>query len=167
MRVPPFYNSPVFQRVFFGAIIGAIVSWLVFIYMFGEMQERQAQTIKKQEETIADLTKEKNIWQEDFRKLNEKNLESLTVQEIVVRITNANKYKLDALSKFEVEEAVKENIDMVLAKDLNLVFNAREILKRAIVNMPVKVNDKRYKLTIKEMVIYTTLEIQLEIHLAD
>lgn len=134
--------------------------------MFGEMQEEQSLKIQRQEDEIAQLKKEKNIWQEDFKKLNEKNLQSLTVQEIEVKIVNANKFKLDPLSVFELEEDVKENINMVLAKDLNLVFNSRELLKRAIENMPVRINDKRYQLTIKEMVIYTTLTLQLEIQFA-
>lgn len=167
MRIPALYRYQNGQRFLFGAIIGAIVSWLVFLFMFGHMQEEQAKTIRKQREQIVELEKEKNIWQEDFKKLNEKNKQLLTVQEIVVKIENADKYRIDPLSVFEVEESVKEDISMVLAKDLHLVFQSRELLKKVIVNKPVKINDKRYKLVIKEMVIYTTLTIHLEMELAD
>ncbi|MCU9614197.1 sporulation protein [Caldibacillus lycopersici] len=167
MRVPPYYRSPNWQRVFFGVVIGAIISWCVFLFMFGKMQEKQAQTIHKQEELIAELEKEKNIWQEDYKKLNDKNLELLTVQEIVVKLTNANKYHIDSLSEFQVTEDIKEDINMVLAKDLNLVFNSRELLKKAIENRPVRINNKRYKLIIREMVIYTTLIIRIELEIAE
>ncbi len=163
MRVPPFHQSATWQKFFFGAVCGAIGSWLLFLFMFGHMQEEQAKTIREQKEKIMDLENEKSIWQEEFKKLNEKNLELLTVQEIIVKVTNGEKYKLDGLSIFEVEEKIKENIGMVLAKDLNLVFNSRELLKKVVEYTPVKINDKRYRAVIKEMIIYTTLTIQIEL----
>lgn len=108
MRVPSFYRSKSFQRMLFGAVVGAILSWLFFLYVYGQMQEEQVTTIRKQQEQIANLEKEKNIWQEDFKKLNEKNKELLTVQELSIKITNASKYKIDPLSLFEAEEEIKK-----------------------------------------------------------
>src|SRR5690554_5880886 len=122
MKIPPLYRFRSWQLVFFGCVIGAILSWLIFIYMYGEMQEKQVQTIRKQNEEIIDLKKEKKIWQEDFQKLNEKNLKLLTVQEIYIKVVNADKYRLDSLSVFEIEESIKEDISMMLAKDLSLVY---------------------------------------------
>ena len=163
MRVPPFRHSKNWDRFFFGTVIGALLSWLIFLFMFGEMQEQQAKTIREQREMIADLEKEKKIWQEEFQKLNEKNMQMLTVQEIVVKIANGDKYKLDRLSVFEIEERIKESIGMILAKDLNLVFNSRELIRNVVEYTPIKVNDKRYRAVIKEMVIYTTVTLQLEL----
>lgn len=167
MRIPPYFYSKNSQRFFSGVIIGAFISWLIFLYMFGQMQEEQVKLIHQQEEMIADLEKEKNIWQEDFKKLNEKNKELLTVQKIAVKITNASKYKLDALSVFEVQESVKEDISNVLAKDLNNVFMSRNLLEKVIENKPVEINKRRYQLTVKKMVIYTTLDIELELTLRE
>lgn len=134
--------------------------------MFGRMQEEQVKLIRQQEELIADLEKEKNIWQEDFKKLNEKNKELLTVQDISIKITNGPKYKIDALSIFEVQEKVKEDISNVLAKDLHVVYTSKDLLEKVIENKPVVINDRRYQLTIRKMVIYTTLNIELELTLA-
>gem|GEM_PF-6074262 len=91
----------------------------------------------------------------------------LTVQDIQVEIINGDQFRIDPLSLFEVEEAVKRDIHSVLAKDLQVVFQSRQLLKRAIENKPVRINDKRYKLVIKEMVFYTTLTIQLELELSE
>lgn len=167
MRIPPYNRSVNWQRFFSGVFIGAIISWLIFIYMFGELQEKQTKTIKKQQEFIADLEKEKQIWQEDFKKLNEKNKQLLTVNEIQVKIINADQYHIDPLSAFEIEKVVKEDIRMVLAKDVELIFNSREFIRKAIENKYVEINDKRYRLAIKEMVIYTTLIIHIQIKLAE
>lgn len=168
MRIPPYYHFRYVQLFLFGAVIGAIISWLIFLFVFGKMQEEQVKTIRIQEELIADLEKEKNIWQEDYKKLNEQNKKLLTVQDLFVKITNANRYKIDALSIFEVEESVKEDItNMILAKDLNAVFSSSELLKKIIENKPIEINNRNYKLVVKQMVFYTTVKIELELMLAD
>lgn len=166
MRIPPYFYSRNFQRFFSGIIIGAIISWLIFLYIFGHMQEDQVKLIHKQEERIADLVKEKDIWQEDFKKLNEKNKELLTVQSISLKITNASKYKIDAFSVFDTQEKIKKDISNVLAKDLTIVYNSRELLEKTIENKPVKLNGRTYQLTVTNMVIYTTLHIEVELSLA-
>lgn len=90
----------------------------------------------------------------------------LTVQDISIKITNGSKYKIDALSIFEVQEKVKEDISNVLAKDLHVVYTSKDLLEKVIENKPVVINDRRYQLTVRKMVIYTTLNIELELTLA-
>jgi DNA polymerase-3 subunit alpha len=92
------------------------------------------------------------------------NIEKITVQNINVKITNWEKYNLDSFSVFQVEDSVKEDIGMMTAKDLETVYKSKDLIKKIIENKIVKLNGKSYKLEIKEMVIYTTLSIQLEIH---
>ncbi|MCU9594439.1 LapA family protein [Caldibacillus thermolactis] len=168
MRVPSFYRSKSFQRMLFGAVIGAILSWLFFLYVYGQMQEEQVTTIRKQQEQIANLEKEKNIWQEDFKKLNEKNKELLTVQELSIKITNASKYKIDPLSLFEAEEEIKKEVDStILAKNLDELFKDRGLLIKLIENKPIEISDRKYKLSVKKFILYTTVIIEVELSLAD
>jgi hypothetical protein len=54
-----------------------------------------------------------------------------------------------------------------LAKDMDTVYTSRELIKKIIETQTIKVNDKRYKLKVKEMTIYTTLSIELEVMIAD
>jgi hypothetical protein len=166
MRIPPYYRQAGWQRFLAGMAIGGFISWIIFIYIFGSWQEIQSKEIQQQKDEIEDLKKALKIWQEDFNKLNEKNQEQLTVQNIKVKITNFEKYKLDMLSVTEIEEEIKEDIDMVMAKDLETVYKNRDLIKKVIENKVFEVNDKRYKLQVKEMIVYTTLQIQLQIHLA-
>jgi len=53
-----------------------------------------------------------------------------------------------------------------LAKDLEEVFNTREIIRRAVENKEVEINDKRYVLKIREMFIYTTFILRIDLLLA-
>lgn len=163
MRIPPYYRRPSWQRFFAGMAIGGAISWCIFIYIFGVWQEKHTALIDKQSEKIIDLENEKKIWQEEYKEINKRTIEQLTIQKINVKIINGEKYKLDMLSVSEIEDSVKDDISMMLAKDMETVYKSKELIKKIIQNKPVKINDKRYKLKIKEMVIFTTLSIQLEI----
>jgi hypothetical protein len=163
MRIPPYYRLQEWRRLFAGMAIGAIVSWLIFLYVYGEWQEEYSMKIKLQEEDIRELKKEQEIWKEDFERINKENQEKLTIQQIEVKITNFEKYKLDAFSVHEIEETVKEDIRNLLAKDIETAFKSRELIKKAIENRSFKAHDKRYRLQIKEIAYYTTLSIQLNI----
>ncbi|WP_079510031.1 sporulation membrane protein YtrI [Mesobacillus jeotgali] len=166
MRIPPYYRRPEWQRFFSGVAVGALVSWVLFLYINGAWMEKHAKKIEQQKDEIADLKSDIQIWMQDYEELNKKNEEKLTVQEIKVKIVNDKKYKqLDTLSIFEIEEDIKGQLNMLLAKDLDSVFKSRELITRVIENKSIKVNDKRYKLKIKSMVIYTSVSIQVEISL--
>ena len=91
MRIPPYYRSPLWQRFFAGAAIGAVISWGLFFYMFGDLQEKQVQLIQTQQDTIKDLYEEVDIWQSEYEILNKKNESRLLVQDVSIRITNYNK----------------------------------------------------------------------------
>ena len=70
---------------------------------------------------------------------------------------------LDRLSVFEMEDKIKEDIGMMIAKDIETVYKSRELIKKIIENKIISVNEKRYKLKITEMTIFTTLSIEVEI----
>jgi hypothetical protein len=169
MKIPPIHLWKQWRRFFTGMAIGGFLSWSIFVYIFGEWQEKQSKKIHEQEEAISDLIEEKKIWQEEFQALNKKNQEKMTVQNIKVKINtkSAGKYRLDGLSIFEVEESVKEDLSIMVAKDLETVFKTRDLLKRVIENKVVKISNKRYRLEIEEIYIYTTMSIQLNIFLAN
>jgi dGTP triphosphohydrolase len=163
MRIPSLYRRPSWQRFFAGAAVGGVISWCIFIYIYGVWLEEHTALIKAQTQEIVDLKEEKKIWQEEYKEMNKRSIEQLTVQKINVRIANAEKYHLDSLSVLETEDSVKDDISIMLAKDMDTVYKSKELIKKIIHNKTVKINDKRYKLQVKEMVIYTTLAIQLEI----
>lgn len=163
MRIPPFYRKPSWQRFMAGMAVGGIVSWFIFLYIFGEWQDVYSKQIKKQEDMIAELKNEKGIWQKEFQKRNEENQKRLTVQKINIKISNAEKYRLDAYSVFEAEDQLKEDISMLMAKDIETVHQSIGLMERIIENKTIELNGKRYKAEVKTVSIYTTLSIYVEI----
>ncbi len=55
MRIPPYYHKPSWQQFFSGLILGGVISWGIFLYIFGVWQEKQANQIQKQKEEIQEL----------------------------------------------------------------------------------------------------------------
>jgi hypothetical protein len=163
MRIPPLYRKPSWQRFFAGMAVGGVISWCIFLYIYGVWQEKNTELIRTQVKEIIDLNEEKKIWQEEYKQINKRNIEQLTVQKINIRISNSEKYKLDSLSVLETEDSVRDDISMMIAKDIETVYKSKDLLKKIIENKPIKINDKRYKLKVKEMVFYTNLSIKLEI----
>ncbi|WP_053367376.1 sporulation membrane protein YtrI [Bacillus sp. FJAT-27245] len=166
MRVPPYYNDRSWQRFFAGMAIGGAISWLLFIYMYGVLQEKQTLLIQEQRDTIQELKDDIVIWQDEFKNLNKKNIENLLVQQITVKITNHAKYNLDLLSVHETEEAVLEDLKTLKAKDIETVYKNRDLIKRVIENRSVSLNGKKYRLEVKELIFFTNVSIVLHITLA-
>jgi hypothetical protein len=163
MRIPPYHQKPTWQQFFAGMVLGGVISWFIFLYIFGTWQEDYSKEIQTQKNEITDLKKEKQIWQDEFEKVNKENQKQLTVQSIYIKIKNKEKYQLDQLSVYEMEDEVKEDVSMMMAKDIDTVYKSRELIKKIIENKIIKVSDKRFTLKVKEMTIYTTLSIEIEI----
>lgn len=167
MRIPPLYRKKNWQIFIAGTAIGACIGWLIFLYMFGSLQEKQTNTIERQKEEISDLHNHLAIWQEEFKKLNKKNQEQLTVQNINVEIINFEKYGIeDSHSQFEAEELIKKDLDSLLAKNLETIFANKELINQLIENKMLKIHNRRFHLKVKEVYFYTTVEIYLELELS-
>lgn len=167
MRIPPLYRKPSWQRFFAGAAVGGCISWAIFLFMFGTLQERSGIKIEKQATLIEELQDKIDIWQNDYQDLNKKNAELLTIQEIEVKLTLYEKYNInDQQSIVNIQDAVKKDLQSLLAKDLDTVYKNKDIIKKTIENKTLNVNGKRYKLIVLEMYFFTTINIVLEIKLA-
>jgi hypothetical protein len=163
MRVPPLYRSPAWQRFLAGVAIGALISWFVFLYMYGVLQEKQIKKIHDQESIIGNLTDKISIWEKEYKQLNERTEEKLTVQEVNVSILNGQAYKLDQLSIAEAEEVISDDLSSLIAKDLETVYQGKTLLKKSIENKVIDINKKRYSLRVAEIFFYTNIYIEIEL----
>ncbi|RST76364.1 sporulation protein [Siminovitchia acidinfaciens] len=168
MRIPPLYRHPIWQRFFAGAAVGGCISWLIFLFMFGTIQQKNTTLIERQAIRIKELNGHIQILEEDYQKLNKENEEMLTIQEIDIKIHNFERYGIrDRLGIYQAEESIKEDLRSLVAKDLTTVYKNKEVIKKTVENKTLKINGKQYKLVVKELYFYTTISLVLEIKLAD
>ncbi|QPC47215.1 sporulation membrane protein YtrI [Mangrovibacillus cuniculi] len=167
MRLPSVHQRKEWHRFFAGAIIGGFVSWAIFIYIHGELQEYQTKTLQFQKDQIQDLTNDIAIWQDEYTKINEQTEKDLLVEDIEVKILNAKKYGILALdSSLVAQDLVKEDLKPLLTKRVLTVYQNRDLVKRVIENKTVVINDRRYSFVVREMFMYTRVQITLELQLA-
>ncbi|APH04097.1 sporulation membrane protein YtrI [Bacillus weihaiensis] len=165
MRIPPHYRQPTWQRFFAGVAIGAIISWGVFLFIFGTIQEQHSTTIEEQKQVIEELNKNKEIYEQEYSKLNKEAKEKLTVQELTVDITNGDKYHIKDFKVKNIEDDIKQDLaDIVLTKDIEYITNNRLLIERLIENKIIKQEDgKEYTFKMTKFILYTTLIIEVEI----
>ncbi|SFA48836.1 hypothetical protein SAMN05216169_101912 [Anoxybacillus pushchinoensis] len=163
MRVPPYTRDPGWQRFFAGAMIGAIVSWIVFAQIFGILQEKQVRQLKTQQEIIAQLKHDLNIWQQDYVQLNEENKKRLMIQSIDVKVINAQSYGIDTYTTFRIEENIKKDIQHITAKDIETVYKSKELLKKAIENKTYVIDSRTYRLDIETILFFTNVSIEIKL----
>ncbi|MFS0865255.1 sporulation membrane protein YtrI [Fredinandcohnia sp. 179-A 10B2 NHS] len=164
MRIPPLYEKPGWQRFFAGVAVGALISWFVFLFQFGVLQEKQIQLLTKQQSKINDLEDRNNTLIEDYEKLNEENKSKLKIQDFKVEFANQKKYDLGKLNLHILSDAVMQNLNHLIGKDIESVSKNKELLRQAI-EKEYKLDDKVYRLKTYSIYFDTTLEITLNIEL--
>lgn len=167
MRIPPRYHDKSWQRFFAGFFLGLIIGWVFFLYHFGNVHEKlvmeihkQKITIESQEETIGNLKENQDEHSEELKK-------QITVQDIVVTFFNEKDVKLSELTLHELRSSVENDLDAIRTKNIEEVANSEELLIKAVENRRYVIGDKRYRLTVNRLVIYTTLKLNLQIEFAD
>ncbi|MTH52862.1 sporulation protein [Bacillus mangrovi] len=167
MRIPPYYKKPGWQRFFAGTMAGAVISWSVFLFTYGVLQEKQVKIMEKQESAIMELKQSNSIYQEESRELNEQQAKKLSVQEINVHLLNGERFKLSPLMIHKIQIEAKEDLSDLMDRDLESIFESRKIIKKTIENKVYPIDDKDYRLLVKEMTIYTSIHIEVEVFFAN
>lgn len=163
MRIPPLYKEKEWQLFMGGVVIGGLLAWGIFLYMYGSFQDKQLRILIQQQETIQQLETEKNVLIEDKQKLNEETKDKLVVQDIQVKITNAKEAQLDALLQEQLTNAILDDLQDLLTDHVETVSNNKEMLKKLIENKEYKVDSKVYQFHVETIYFDTTLEIYVRI----
>ncbi|MFD3445327.1 sporulation membrane protein YtrI [Microbacteriaceae bacterium 4G12] len=163
MRIPPLYRSPRWQIFFAGAAIGGILSWGIFLYVYGVFHEEQRTLILKQQDQIVQLKKHNHLLVEDQKKFNEENKRMLTIQNIKVDIINHEQYDVDSLAVHSLTTDVKNDLQNLLTQNIQSVAKNKGLLIAAIENKIYKRNEQSYHFQVHTIYFDTTLEISLKI----
>ncbi|MDM5156779.1 hypothetical protein QUF88_23995 [Bacillus sp. DX1.1] len=163
MKVPSASIAKRWYLFLGGAAVGGILSWIIFLYIYGVFQEDQARTIGKQEKIINEQKQRLHVLLEDRNKLNEENKNLLTIQEIKIEISNHDKYDLDSLTLENITTSIQNDLRHLLTKHVQSVAKNKELLKKTIENKVYKHYDRSYRFKIETISFDTVLEISINI----
>lgn len=168
MRVPPYYHIPFWQRFLAGIVFGIIISWILFLSLYGEMQDNHVQLLKEQLAEIESLESRIALYQEDIEEINQQNENKLLIQDIQLEIMNAEKMKLIEIERYELEKQAKQQLeDLILNKNIETVAQNKELLISSLENKQFKIDEKTYRLSVKQLYLYTTLEMYVDVSLPE
>ncbi|SFE68262.1 sporulation membrane protein YtrI [Alteribacillus iranensis] len=163
MRIPPYYRRPGWQRFFAGVFIGVLGGWAFFLFQFGAVHEELVVEINKQKLQIEHQKEQIEILRSEEKKRNEENEKKLTVQEIKIQFANEKEMRLNELALFELKQQAEEEINFLKNKNIESVVDGKDLIRKAIENKTYEVGDNEWNLVIKEMYIYTNLELVIAI----
>ncbi|GGL42186.1 sporulation membrane protein YtrI [Sporolactobacillus putidus] len=160
MRIPPYHRMPDRQRFLAGCIIGVLVGFSFFLFLFGAAQERQIDKIREQGAEIQMLEKQKKALIDAEERKNEQLEKKMTVQEIDVTIADAS---LEKAARTELEQAVADELNSVINHSIESVADNQQLIEKAIERKPFTAAEITYRFHVKSMVIFSKLTLLLEV----
>ncbi|GAB3791905.1 sporulation membrane protein YtrI [Virgibacillus kimchii] len=167
MHIPPFYKKATWQRFFAGALIGGILSYAIFLYMYGSMFEEMLAQNRAFQSEITDLENQNEALIQDKEELHEDADKVLKIETIEVSIANSEELRLDRLLIHDLEEMVKWEINHIIGQDLSIIGQSDMLLVSTIENKEYTIDDFRYELEVKLLTIWETTRITVEASLTN
>ncbi|RDW16330.1 hypothetical protein CWR48_16935 [Oceanobacillus arenosus] len=167
MHIPPYHKRPSWQRFLVGAAIGAILSYIVIMYMYGSQYEKLIATNFELQAQVTKVKAQNEALLKDKENLSEKSNQSLTVQAIEINIINGEELKLDRLITFQLEEMIKAAIYSIIGEKIEAVAAGDNLLESTIENKGFTVDDFTYYFEITKLMYSNTVEITVKAKLSD
>lgn len=168
MHIPPYYKKESWQRFFIGAFLGAVIAYMIIIYMYGSMYEKLYAENLELSSQIKSLQTQNEALLKDKDDLSEKSKEPLAVNTIEIEITNEEKLRLDSLIVYQLEEMIKEEINHIIGQDISVVENSHQLLISTIENKKFSVDEFSYFFQVTRLTIISQrVKITVETKLSD
>lgn len=164
MHVSPYHKKRTIQIFLLGMLAGAVIAYIVLIFMYGKMYESlMAENIKLSSE-IQDLKRRNEALLQDKESLEERNF---IIQSIEIEFSNAEELRMDRLMIHQLENLIKNEIDQIIGKEIDSVADNDELLITVIENKTFTIDDLSYEFEVVKMSITEKLRITLEASLTD
>jgi hypothetical protein len=158
MHIPPYHKKKTWQRFFAGSLVGGIIAYIIFIFMYGTMYENQLKENLELTSQVNDLKNQNKALLKDTENLKT----PVTVSVIDITIENAEEISLDSLVVPKLEELVKDEISHITGQSVSIVDEIDQLLISAIENKEYTIDDLRYQFTVRKLTISETVKVFLE-----
>ncbi|WP_010532402.1 sporulation membrane protein YtrI [Lentibacillus jeotgali] len=166
MHIPPYFKKKAFQRFLAGAFAGAVVAYLMFVYMHGSMYGQLLEENRDLKSEVTELENQNEALLEDNENLDEKSKEPVKVETIEITIINEEDLP-DSLIIHDLEELIKEEIVHIVGKDVSIISESDGLLRATIENKDFTVDDFAYQFTVDTLIIHNTVKIAVEAEVAE
>src|SRR5690625_73883 len=165
MHVPPFYKKRSYQIFFVGMFIGAIIAYIMLLFMHSKMYEELLFEHTELQAKVSELENQSDLLLEDKEEMEEKS--TTIVTSIHIEFTNDEELKFDRLITLQLEDAIKNELADVIGKSVQSVSESDDLLVTVIENKSFTIDDQSYQFEVKKVSISEQLKFLLEGKLAE
>ncbi|HLQ72421.1 MAG TPA: sporulation membrane protein YtrI [Bacillota bacterium] len=162
MRVPSYHKQTTWQRFFVGCFIGAIFSYVIFIYMYGSMYETLIEEKLHLESEVGELKDQNEALLQDKKDLDKEKSEKTTVDEIDITIENKDELEIDRLLIHELEGKIRETLKHIIGQEVSIVGASMHLLVSTLEKQKIEIDDYTYQFHITRLIISEKTKITLE-----
>ncbi|SNZ18051.1 hypothetical protein SAMN05421503_3444 [Terribacillus aidingensis] len=166
MRIPPLYKQAGWQRFLVGFFLGGIISYFVYLFMYGTLYEEWVKEKAEMEGTIHDLERDIEVLKNNNEEINELKQEGMVIDEITVQLETDESLELDKLIEHELKEAIKEEARHMVGRSVNGAVQSTPLLLGAIENKEYELEGFRYKVAVKQLIISEILYLTVTVETA-
>ncbi|MBY7143858.1 hypothetical protein KFZ56_12525 [Virgibacillus sp. NKC19-3] len=167
MHIPPYHKKATWQRFFIGTVIGAILSYGIYLYMYGSLYEQLLEENLELEAEVTELEKQNEALTQDKEDLDEQKEQEITVETIEITITNENELRLDRLIVHQLEELINEEINHLIGENVTIIDESSQLLRSSIENKGFSVDDFTYYFDVTQLTISRNMILTVEAKLTD
>jgi len=165
MRMPNETQIKKWHHFIGGLIIGAIVAYIIFIFMYGQLHKQLLTDKYTLETEISELESQNERLLQDKQDLDEQANKTIVVEKIDINIMNEKDLRIDRLVSHQLIDLLKDDIEHLLGQDITIVEQSVELLISTIENKPLTIQDMTYEFTVERLVISSQLKLSLKARL--
>lgn len=167
MHVPPYHKQKSWQRFLVGGFIGAIIAYIIFVYMHGTMYEKLYEENVHLKSEITELKNQNEALLQDKKDLDEKQNEETTVEDIELHIANKDELEMDRLLVHQLEEEIQETLEDVIGQEVRLVGASNRLLISTLEKQTYSVDEVTYQFRVTQLIISENVQLTLEGHIEE
>ncbi|WP_208592251.1 sporulation membrane protein YtrI [Gracilibacillus suaedae] len=169
MHIPPYYKRPSWQRFLAGVAIGTIIGYIIFIYMFGELQEKWIEENLALRGDLQDLRQSYENLRKNHEALDQQTKKGLQVGEINIEFLNLEELNIDSdrIMIQQLEDAVRTEASHAIGKSVDEIINSIDLLISTIENKTINIDDFRFQAEVRRIIVTETVYLSIELKMAE
>ncbi|SFM08067.1 hypothetical protein SAMN04487943_107180 [Gracilibacillus orientalis] len=169
MHIPPYHKRPSWQRFLAGVAIGTIIGYIIFIYMFGELQEKWIEENLALRGDLQNLNQSYENLRKNHETLDQQTKKGLQVKEINIEFLNLKELNIDndRIMIQQLEEAVRTEAAHAVGKNINDMADSIDLLIATIENKTINIDDFKFQAEIQRIIVSETLYLSIQLKMAD
>ncbi|WP_449355630.1 sporulation membrane protein YtrI [Virgibacillus natechei] len=167
MHIPPYHKKATWQRFFVGAVIGAILAYGIYLYIYGSLYEQLLEENLELEAEVTELEKQNEALTQDKEDLDAQREQPITVETIEINITNDEELRLDRLIVHQLEELINEEINHLIGENVTIIDESSQLLRSSVENKGFTVDDFTYYFDVAQLTVSRNMILTVEAKLTD